>query len=81
MSGSHAGLLPHQSGHHFEFLAIHIAVSIQIEHSEGNLKVATGNFKINMVIIPHSKVEVIGNEKTGYLRYLYLFILINRFEN
>jgi len=55
MSGSHAGLLPHQSGHHFEFFAIYIAVSIQIEHSEGNLKVATGNFKSYMVIKLHSK--------------------------
>lgn len=45
MPCTHACLLAHQGGHHFELLTIHIAVTIQIEHAERNLKVTTRNCK------------------------------------
>lgn len=33
-----AGLVSHQCGHLLELLAVHVAVAVQVEHSESNLE-------------------------------------------
>ena len=40
--GPHAGLTFHQIGDNFKLLGINIAVSVQVKHLEGYLKIATG---------------------------------------
>lgn len=51
MPCAHARLLPHQSGNHFELLTVHIPISIQVEHAKGNLKVATGDLKRQILVV------------------------------
>lgn len=45
VAGSHACLLPYQSGHHFEFLTVHVSIAVKVEHAERNLKMTTGNWE------------------------------------
>lgn len=43
MSGADTSLLADQSSYHLEFFAVNVAISVQVEHSKGNLKMATGS--------------------------------------
>ena len=42
VSRAHAGLALHEVGDHLELLGVHVAVAVQVEHLEGDLKVAPG---------------------------------------
>jgi len=43
MPASDAGLLSNERCHLFKFLAVNVAIPVQIEHPEGNFKMAAGS--------------------------------------